>query len=80
MIANEALAGSVAPSVIGGESVLSGVPDVLPSKILSRLPEQLSARPLYVNSPWNFLATCLQVFQKYPVPTKELSISTGEDR
>ena len=63
---NEALAGSVAPSDIGGESVLSGLPELFPSKILSTLPEQFSARPLYVNSPSNFFGNLSSSVSELP--------------
>ena len=46
IIANEALAGSVAPSVIFRESVPSALPEPSPSKMLFNLPEQILARLL----------------------------------
>ena len=53
-IANKALAGSVAPSVICRESVPSALPEPPLSKMLFKLPEQIPARLLYVNAPSQF--------------------------
>ena len=54
-IAKEVLAGSVAPPDIGGESVLSGLPESSPPEMLFTLPEQVPARPPRANSRSQFL-------------------------
>ena len=83
MIANEALAGSVAPSVrvIGGERVSSqACPNFYRRKYYPRCRSNSQHVHYTLIHRRTSLATCLQVFQNYRVPTKELSISTGEDR
>lgn len=54
-IAKEALAGSVAPPDIGGESVPSGLPEPSPQEMLFTLLEQVPTRPPHANSRSQFL-------------------------
>ena len=56
----------MAPSDIGGESVPSGLPEPSASKMLSTLPEQIPARPLYVNSLSQFFGN-LAVFKCFGI-------------
>ena len=76
IIANEALAGSVAPIVICRESVPSGwaLPEPSPSKMLFNICCRNKFQHVYYTLMHrrSSLVNCLQVFQNYWVPTKEL--------
>ena len=81
IIANEALTDSVAPSDIGGKSTPSGLPEPLPSQILSTLQEQILASPLTLIYRHSFLATCTSdVIQYWPESSVFPPAKIGNDQ